>query len=393
LENFLPILTSILVQPPAPPLTNCNQKIIYLNPQKITRMKKLLLPLITVCAALLFGCKKDSSSTGDPTSVSSKDPVALFRSLKIWHGTRQAGTAPSPTGGINAPSVTPGEDVQALNGQFAIIKPHVLNGSVAGYYVGIEGAGEYFNLDYSKPRNTGRPSGRMPRNFLQRPMDADSSIVVVIPPNLQVPDTFCITYCPYDSLGNIGLPVTTCIYVSQLGGDASNSWMAGTWSVLSDVYDNGAYRATLIFNRWVEDESKHYCYDDLQGNSYITSFFDSSNAWAYTDLHLSDSIYRYAADISLGSNGGMAYIDSSLSKRLDGMNSTCAAPVTITSPETYHVNGGWSATGNSLTLVYLFDEFGTEDYSATTYTVVRPDNNTMVLYIDGSNEWVTLKRM
>lgn len=359
-------------------------------------MKKILLALVTVCTIVVVSCKKESGGSNKQPVVSSKDPVALSKSLKIWHATRQPGVAPSPRGGANAPSVTgPTEKVQALNGQFAIVKPQVLSGSIAGYYIGIAGAGEYFKLDYSKPRDAGRPAGRKPRRFLQRPLGGeDSSIVVAIPSNLQVPDTFCITYCPYDSLGNIGQPVTTCIYVSQLGGDASTAWVSGRWRIVSYVYDNGATVDTLIYNTWLPTSTKYYCFDDQQGTSFITSGFDPANPTFTTDLHIGDSLYRYASDISFGVNGGMSYVDSSVTKVLDISSGSCSSSIFTTDYDVYHVIGGWSATGNLMTLIYLFDEEGNEEYEVATYTISQLDNNTMKLYLDdGSNEWIILKRL
>lgn len=345
---------------------------------------------------MLAACKKEGGNSTEPPTINSKDPVALSKALKIWHATRQAGAAPAPRGGAAAPMVeAPSTPIQAFNGQFAIVKPALLSGSVAGYYVGIAGAGEYFKLDYSKPRIAERPNGLRPKNFLQRPLTGDdSSIVVVIPSNLIVPDTFCITYCPYDSLGNIGQPVTTCIYVSQLGGDAASSWIQGTWRVVSATDDNGTTSDTVIYNRWTANDTRYYCYDDQQNPPSIVSYYDSLFPAYYTDLNLSDSTYQFLSDISFGATGGMVYIDSSITKSIDYF-SGCAAPTyNINQQEgAYRVTGGWSVTGNTLTLVYLFDELGNEDYNASSYTVLRPDDNTLVLQAqDGSNERVTLRR-
>lgn len=359
-------------------------------------MKKVLLTLATVCTILVISCKKESGGSDNQQVVSSKDPVTLSKSLKIWHATRLSGIAPSPTGGANAPSVTgPSDKVQALNGQFAIIKPQVLNGSVAGYYIEIDGSGEYFKLDYSKPRNAGRPAGRNPRRFLQRPQGGeDSSIVIAIPSNLQVPDTFCITYCPYDSLGNVGQPVTTCIYVSQLGGDASTAWLSGNWRIVSVAYNNGASSDTFIYNTWLPTSIKYYCYDDQQGSIFITPAFDPANPTFSTDLHIGDSSYHYVSDFSFGVNGGMSFVDSSVSKVLDISSGSCSSSNFRTDYDVYHVNGGWSITGSTMTIIYLFDEDGNEEYEVATYNISQLDNNTMKLYFnDNPNEWYIWKRL
>jgi len=362
-------------------------------------MKKILLTLTTAGVLILAGCKKESTNNNTEPPISSKDPVALSKSLKIWHASRITGTAPLPTGGAGAPVVNPpSNDVKAFAGSYAIIKPSVLSGSVAGYYIGIEGAGEYFKLDYSKPRTEGRPKVRTPKNFLHRPMDgSDSSIVVTIPANLQVPDTFCITYCAYDSIGNIGQPVTTCIIVSQLGGDASSSWLNGVWRYSADLDFNNNTTDSVIYNRWTFGESEnvsYYCYTDPGGNSSVMLQFGPMSDPAFVPLGVADSVFRFKGDMALGSTGGMNYVDSFVTRNLRIDSSTCSSLVFSSETQVYHTLGGWSLTGDRLTLVYLFDEVGQEEYSAEDYLITRPDNNTLVLrFTDGSNEGVLLKKL
>jgi hypothetical protein len=363
-------------------------------------MKKKFFFMASFATVIFFSCKKDNTpNTPDPL-LNSKDPVALSKAISVWHGSRVAGNAPAPSGGSIAPSVSgpSGGLVQALNGKYAIINPALLSGSVAGYYLGIAGANEYFKVDYSKPRTGNRPfPGRKHHNVLGRPLDdTDSSIVVVLPSNLQVPDTFCITYCPYDSLGNIGQPVTTCIAVNQLGGDASSSWIEGNWRYMGDNINDTNNFDTLVYGIWTGNSSTYSCFTDNSGNSYFTRtcFSDSSNNTSCTPLNASDSIFNYASDLSIGSNGAMQYIDTSATKSADESISTCSSIHFNTSSDSYHVAGGWSLTGDRVTLVFQIDESGLPDYSAEEYIVEHPDNNTLILQLtDGSGDKVWLKKL
>ena len=185
------------------------RRILYLVPGIL-----LLIALIS-----LNSCQREvEGKLPTQPPVSSKDPAKLSASLKVWHGTRTTGTPPAPTG--NTPEIDPtiNPSILAIAGRYAIIKPDVTAGDVAGYYLGVPGAGQYFKIDFKKPRNiSGRGIKPKHPGILQRTASgtADSSIVIVLPPNINVPDTFCVTYCPYDSSGNIGQPVTTCIYVTR----------------------------------------------------------------------------------------------------------------------------------------------------------------------------------
>ena len=228
----------------------------------------LFTSLLIACIITLFSCQREVEETlpVQPPVISSKDPAKLSAAIKVWHGTRTVGIPPAPTGNLPAINPTANPSILAINGRYAIIKPEVIAGEIAGYYLGIPGAGQYFKIDYSKPRNiAGR--GSLPRKGgTFQPgteSNADSSIVIVLPPSINVPDTFCVTYCPYDSLGNIGQPVTTCIYVSSLGTSADNGWFQNDFRVTAswDVV-NGVRTAidTVIFNRMVMDsKSAYYC--------------------------------------------------------------------------------------------------------------------------------------
>src|SRR5690606_2966428 len=233
---------------------------------------------------ILISCQKDAGTAADldpddPTNpvVSSDDPVGLSGAIRVWHGTRTPGNLPQSNSTM--PSLDPAANpsVKAFAGRYAIIKPEILDGEIEGYYVGIAGSGQYFKVDYTTPRDI---AGRIQKKNLLTgrlfdPQDgvADSSIVIVLPSNLQVPDTFCVTYSAYDAFGNIGAPVTTCIYVNELGGGVESAWLQNEWR-LTAMWMNNDPHDTILYNVWGKNyfQNGYECYVDLvTGQTSLTN--------------------------------------------------------------------------------------------------------------------------
>jgi len=213
---------------------------------------------------------------------------------------------------------------------------------------------------------------------------------VVLPPNLTVPDTFCVTYCPYDSLGNIGQPVTTCIIVEQLGGDAASSWINDTWRYTGTRENATDPFETYVYGSWQVDEREYFCDTDSSGNSTIVPYCTSSPCTPVA----TDSVLRLLGDLRLGSNGAMDYTDSAMYKMLDPLVSNCTSFVYGNAePDTYRTTGGWSMTGNRLTLIFEFTYLGETEYEAQEYIVTRPDGNTMILTSDNDESAVMFTRL
>src|SRR4051812_19830653 len=102
---------------------------------------------------LLNSCQKEPKEKIDD-QLSSKDPKALSSSIRVWHGTRTHGNPPAQSGSNIQLDNSSSDPVLAFAGRYAIIQPQVLSGSnINGYYVKLNGANEYFKVDYTKPRN------------------------------------------------------------------------------------------------------------------------------------------------------------------------------------------------------------------------------------------------
>ena len=134
---------------------------------------RFLFPMaaFAVLVILISSCQKELNPKLDEP-ISSDNPQSLSAALRVWHGVRTQGQPPAPSGAaihINDMDVAP---VFAFAGRYAIIKPEVMSGDVEGYYVKVNGASEYFKVDYTRPRNINgrlsRPGQRHNNPFLSR---------------------------------------------------------------------------------------------------------------------------------------------------------------------------------------------------------------------------------
>ena len=349
-----------------------------------------LLPLLAfVCMTVTYtSCKKDTKQPENPV-LSSKDPQAISAAVKVWHGQRLQGTAPAPKGTaveLDA-SVTPPVTL-AFKGRYAIINPAVAQGEIAGYYLQFNGAKEYFKIDYSKPRG-GRVANRKPESPFKmdsrhaRTMNgnADSSIVIALPDNLQVPDTFCVSFCAYDVTGNVSNVVTTCIVVNSLGTDAAGSFLHGEWKNTATWDSGGQAHDTVIYNRWVGDSyySGYVCATDAAGNSYLNYNFNGT-----TPL-VNDSTFYLKSHIVFATNGGINFDYSAKRKSVDLTQSSCSSFIFFPiEEENEKMTGAWNynaATGK-MVLIFEFDDAGLPSLEAWEYKVTKVSNNNIILTDD-----------
>ena len=346
---------------------------------------QLCLSLISL-SIFIVSCQKDADPTLPPGStVSSDNPAQLSAALRVWHGKRTTGNPPASTGSIPALDPTINMEVRAFAGRYAIIKPEVMAGEIAGYYVSIAGSGQYFKVDFTNPRNMeGRPTippGRR-NSIFSRPQsgNADSSIVIVLPPNIQVPDTFCVTYCAYDSQGNIGQPITTCIIVSSLGGDANSAWLQNEWRLRAAwemVNGQREFVDTIVYNKWWPNGG-YECYVDSNGVGTINWV-----GWGITaNIVVNDSLYYRKSNLRFATNGAMDYKDDVDEKYLNELLSTCTQfvfyPVENWSDS---ITGAWSfnSSTNKMVLIFEFDSSGYPDPEVWEYNVIKVSDTHWIL--------------
>jgi hypothetical protein len=303
---------------------------------------------------VLYSCQKEPKEKIDKV-ISSKDPAALSSSIKVWHGLRTQRNPPAEKGSaLQLDNNFPGP-LYAIAGRYAIIQPEVISGDVAGYYLKINGASDYFKVDYTKPRNMGRKIQPKRTTSAFRLDSAggniDSAIVIVLPSSLHVPDTICMTYWAYDNSGNVSNAIDVCVIISSLGTDANGAWLNGTWKYTAQ-WDNSSQHDTIIYNHW-SAMGGYYC-DNGQ-------LLWSGLPIAGQTFVVADSFFYRKADVTYGTNGGLKYEVDDSWKEIDYYNSSCSnftfAPI---ENETETLTGAWSynSTTHKLVIVFEFDDSG-----------------------------------
>ncbi len=345
--------------------------------------KVVLLPLMLVL--LLFACQKEVS-TDLPSTTGPNDPKSISLAIKVWHGIRTNGNVPGTTLNPNAPILDTGFNNQtllAIAGRYVIIKPEVSSGSVAGFYVQVQGAPDYFKVDYAKPRNIGGrlagpkgsySNGKSHRLFgMDSTGNSDSLIVIVLPQTIQ-PGRFCITYLAFDSSGNVSNSIGACIEVQSFGGDTSVSYLNGLWHNTQYKYDTSQTWYPVI----VSDSTSRAPYTCVNGA--LTPFCPTTNC---TFTIIANYIYTtYKSDITFGSNGGFKYDDDSEQMFLDWNQTTCSNLVYQTQTDTTDVYGGWSynSSTNKLLLIFDLNAWGEPEPFVNEYTIEKVNNNLFYLH-------------
>jgi hypothetical protein len=356
---------------------------------------KINLSILIFLIAVLASCRKESDPANE--KISSDDPVTLSKNIKVYHGERIQGVQPLPKGGSNAPAIEgpDGGSIIALAGKFAIIKPELLNGEVAGYYISVDGANEYFKVDFTKPRilTNGRGIKPKKRSSLLRPFgtdstgntNADSSIVITLPPDIQTPDTICVTYSPYDAQGNIGQPVTTCIIVNHLGGNAASSWLPGSWRIVAErdsadsAWNNSSAPGIM---EAVYGGYGYYCVtDSVTGQNTLQwkdCYYNNCNDIIAKDSSRIDKDYWF-----FEAGGEMAYHYATTDKWVDGATSTCNQLAFTVDPfvDDYIFYGAWSAENNRFVIILEFDEDGSPEYDAIECEMTKTSDNEFILTV------------
>ncbi|RZL96890.1 MAG: hypothetical protein EOO88_63545, partial [Pedobacter sp.] len=273
------------------------------------RIDSLLLICVFSVTCLMTSCKKGGNGGDNPPAEEKIDPTnakAVSAAIKVWHGERKTGTV-TASANPDRPVIDPsqdGEEIIAIAGRYAIIQPNIISGTLGGYYVEVEGAGEYFDVDYTKPRQIPRKDPALARasqllrsKLLQKGQDdphtggvLDSAIVITIPENIKT-GTFCIKYYAHDLNGVVGDPVETCITVAPYGGDASTAFLAGKWKAHSYKDINSTQWVPQIYG-WDINLDSFFCTGatvDVEGIPYYQlsnecpgnqceSFIDTANA-------------------------------------------------------------------------------------------------------------------
>lgn len=225
---------------------------------KFTKIYTGILFLIVAMAA----CKKSDSPDNSPTTIDPSDAKTLSLNIKVNHGQSVEGNIPVQSGNdlkLNPSSVN--KTSYAIAGKYAVIRPELSEGVIAGYYLRIVGNNQnYFKIDFSKPISGRKKTvlSHRPRLSLSKkvmdddPGYADSVIIIRLPENIK-PGTFCVEYAAYNMDGSVSNMIKECVTITALGGDKN---LIGKWESYRLKYNNDDWEYYPLYDWLITKEYK-----------------------------------------------------------------------------------------------------------------------------------------
>jgi hypothetical protein len=320
-------------------------------------MKKIFLFSAVSCSLAFYACKKDTNNitetlpqTYDTTysHTPAIDPVALAAGVKVGNGTSATGQIPAPTGSSAIVLDTEGYEnltYYAISNRYVAIFPHVSTGTVAGYYLQINGSGSHFKITYPvvPPPPPPRLSSKSGINL--RDYYSDSAIIIKLPAGLKG-DTFSIKYAAFDKDNNVSNSLSA--YVKVISPKASDvAAIAGTWRL--SAQGNGTewhpsdYTIDSTMN-WYTCDGKQLA--ECQTGDCTTSY-------------PSEYFGQLAADFIFGTDNKFTLYSASLYKTLDVSASTCGGKLSyIDNGSSYSEYAGYAYNDSSKVITLIFDNDG-----------------------------------
>ncbi len=311
--------------------------------------------MILLATCLMMACGNDDDLGGQNDDIDIDDPDVVSNSITIDNAIKNSGNPPAPTTGPDTPvlnDVPSDEDFGAVAGRSFYLNPNVASGNVAGVYLQIKGASDYYDI----PTNSGNSTGRFGKHKSNSRFakiartNEGAPIEIEIPENLE-PGEFCAVYCVYDDAGNVSNTVEVCIEIIEFGGEGSEFFAGQAWELVStsESYD-GMTEVQLVGEDDVEMyETQIFCGNDVFENMTVTEIFRTN--------------YLY---LTLANNGAYELTSEEYSKYLDYENSNCQNLAYTEETEIYNETGVWTYDDASKTLTVVTEYV--DDYDGETYT-------------------------
>lgn len=351
--------------------------------KQVKLLNRITCLVMVVSFVLLSACSDDDDKK---SSIDTDDPNAVAQSLTVENGTYVKGSPPAPSSDPNAPVLSyNGDDLFTIQGSKIIVNTSLESGSASGFYVAVDGADGYFNVNATTvtPGTNGRvaETKRKGSFFAARTQQDAPSFSIEVPKNIQ-PGEFCIFYCVYDAENRVSNIVQQCVTVTALGGDGSAFLTSNQWSMVKweYYYDNVLEEQEIAGETYTEPTE---AYISCQGN------------YQFVPAEYQDRVnYSYA---TITSNGALKIEEEYYHKYPDIANSECTVTYEeITEP--YSLTGAWSYDKSTGTLVLLYNDESEEiegDYVtvAQSFKTELVDGN-LILTLEfglGEYEIVTLE--
>lgn len=353
-------------------------------------MKKIIIGVFAALA--LVACKKDddttkTTSTGSITNVELNstnvpdertfdqlDANTITNDLTIEDATKIAGTPPAPSIEIDAPVLDDYNDgaYHGVQGENIRVNLNVSQGEVAGIYMKVPGADEYFDIPVqsgsSKKDNDHSLFDHVTSTeALQFRSSSTDFLELELPDNLE--GEFCFNYCVYDSTGYVSNVVSQCVVIETIGGNLP--FNTRTWEALYFLYadEDGQEKEEIGVIDYYRDTITS-CYDTISGTYIDTEVIIEE------EYRLDNLIFTFNTD------GTFEYSSEGYEKNADYSYGNCNdGPITYTEDtDNEYVTGWWSYDDATKLLVLILNDEG--DPEAVEMAVVTEGDQMMLTFGD-----------
>ncbi|MFN3403798.1 MAG: hypothetical protein ACK40G_06865 [Cytophagaceae bacterium] len=201
---------------------------------------------ILIIFTFFLSCKKSQDpqpANNNNNVVNPANSQQVSDSLKFNNYERMHGDLPESSGSFILAG-SEDRNIKGNAGKTILLPIKSDNGEVAGVYLKVTGAKDYFKIFIN---TTQRKSETVSDPF--RIFKTTNDYLPVRLPATITPGIFCIEYCVFDESGKISNVVTRCIEVLALGGSNSDFLLDKSWQYYSYTeFDNGIYKEKDVFN-------------------------------------------------------------------------------------------------------------------------------------------------
>ncbi|TRX59430.1 hypothetical protein FNH22_09720 [Fulvivirga sp. M361] len=303
---------------------------------------QLLFSLLALFFLAACGDDDTPAAEEEKIPVAIDNPDEVTNALTVEGATLKTGTPPAPSNDTAAPVLDENiGDLKVITGTDLIVPINETNsGDVAGVYIQVKGASEYYDVPASKLATGGRIAfGRLQKTG--RTME-DLTLSVGIPDNLS-PGEFCVLYCVYDQESRVSNIIEECITVLAFGGEESAFLTDNEWEMVSQ-YEFEEYSGSTY-----EEETLVGVTNEETYTSSIPCDDQSSQEVEVTELRRIDYIYA-----AFSKEGGFQFKISEYEKERDYEKTNCTDGLIYeekTVVETF--DGAWSYDSNTAKITLI----------------------------------------
>lgn len=328
----------------------------------------------TTTTGSMINVELNSTNVPDERTFDQLDANTITNDLTIEDATKITGTPPAPSIEIDAPVLNDYNDgtYHGVQGENIRINLNVSQGKVAGIYMKVPGADDYFDIPVQNGSNKKDNDHSLfdhatSSETLQFRSSSNDFLELELPDNLE--GEFCFNYCVYDSTGYVSNVVSQCVVIETIGGNLP--FNTKTWEALYFLYadENGQEKEEIGVVDYYRDTITG-CYDTLTGSYRDTELIIEE------EYRVDNLIFTFNTD------GTFEYSSEGYEKNADYNYGDCNdGPITYTEEtENEYVTGWWSYDYYTKILVLILNDEGYQE--AVEMKVVTEGDQMMLTFGD-----------